>query len=142
MENLENIVEPKIFNIKQNKNSNISGILNVIENGEHILFNLKRIFYVHGAEIGTIRGNHANMKQAMIILSITGSHKIDLEINSRHYNFNMSSINEYLVVPKKTWIKYEVTSPNSILLVLCHDVFKSNDYINDYNLFKKNESML
>ena len=52
------------------------GNLVVIEGKKEIPFDIKRIFYIYGADPSAVRGQHANRNSEFVLININGSSKV------------------------------------------------------------------
>ena len=55
------------------------GQLVVIEGGEDIPFDIKRVFYIYGAQKDVSRGNHAHYKTKQYLITVNGSCRVTLD---------------------------------------------------------------
>jgi hypothetical protein len=114
-----------------------SGILVPIENFKQIPFGIKRIFYIYNIQNNKERGNHGHINLQEIILPIQGSCTIIVHNGKHEQEYKLDKPNKGLHLYGLFWLKMKDFSPNCILLVLCSEVFRQEDNINDYDTFMK-----
>ena len=52
------------------------GKLVVIEGGEAIPFEIKRVFYIYGSDATVVRGQHANRESEFVLINVAGKSKV------------------------------------------------------------------
>jgi hypothetical protein len=114
------------------------GNLTFLQNPQQIPFEIKRVFWTYDVPGGEKRGGHAYFEQEEIIIALSGS--FDVVITSRNGNTQKIQLNRSyygLYLPSMTWRHMENFSTNSIGLHISSSLYKENDYIRDYNFYKK-----
>ena len=117
--------------------NNESGILVPLEYNTNLPFEVKRIFYTYNVPYEGNRGAHAYHNTQQVLICISGKLKIKCfdGIDTKIYELNSS--NEALYISPKVWRTTFEHSSNAVLLVLSSLEYDENDYIRDYNEFKK-----
>ncbi|WP_046146738.1 sugar 3,4-ketoisomerase [Parabacteroides goldsteinii] len=120
---------PKIFDRRGN--------LSFIEVNNHIPFVIKRTYWIYDVPGGETRGGHAYRENEEFIVALSGSFDVVLNdgTHEQHYHLNRSYNGIY--VPKMIWRSMENFSTNSLALVLSSKDYSINDYIRDFDQFKK-----
>ena len=125
----------KILNFP--KKTDDRGNLTFMEGNNQIPFEIKRVFYIYGVPPGKDRGGHAHKECEQLFIPIAGSFNITLENSEKNEKFTLDSPETGMYVPAKTWDKLENISENAIILVLCSRPYEEEDYIKNYEEFKK-----
>ena len=112
------------------------GNLTFIEGGEHIPFEIKRVYYLYDVPGGATRGGHAHKQLKQFIIAAMGSFDVILDdgFERKRYHLNRSYYGLYL--PPRTWRHMENFSTNALSLHLSSHLFDSEDYIRDINAYK------
>lgn len=97
-------------------------------------FKIKRVFVITGKKNAS-RGNHAHKNTIQLLININSKSKISLT-NKTTKTINFSKEGEYVLCPKKTWLKIDFIKKGSIM-VLCDKKYDKKDYINNIENFKK-----
>jgi len=116
-------------------NSDDRGRLTAIEEGEHVPFNIKRIFYVHQVKPDTNRGGHAHIDTDQVITSVNGMLKVDVSDGETTQTYLLDSPAKGIFVPRMFWIRLYDFSEQSVCLVLAstnYDMKKSFRKWGDY----------
>jgi dTDP-4-dehydrorhamnose 3,5-epimerase-like enzyme len=113
------------------------GNLSFLENNKQIPFSIKRTYWIYDVPGGEIRGGHAFKNQQEFLVALSGSFEIILSdgINSQKFTLNRSYYGLY--VPKMVWRSIENFSTNSLALIVSDMEYDENDYIREFDFFKK-----
>ena len=116
--------------------SNSSGNLCVYESDDGVPFDIKRIFTVM-AKKNEIRGNHAHKICQQLLVCVSGEIEVicDDGLNQRIYR--LSEMGKGLLIPPGIWASEKYINEGSVLMVLCDQAYEKNDYIFNYEEFKK-----
>ena len=112
------------------------GHLVVVEGGDTVPFDIKRLFYIYGSDSHVIRGQHANRQSAFCMLNVCGSSRVkvtDCYGEEKIFDIDRPCIGLYL--PPMIWKDMYDFSADSILLVLSSEHYDETEYIRDINLF-------
>lgn len=119
------------------------GNLSFFEEGTHIPFKIKRVYWIYDVPGGQIRGGHAFKKQKELIIALSGSFDVIVHDGKSEKTFSLNRSYYGLYVPSMLWRKMQNFSTNSLAVVASSTYFNLNDYIYDFNKFlilkKKNE---
>ncbi|MCL2072480.1 MAG: FdtA/QdtA family cupin domain-containing protein [Marinilabiliaceae bacterium] len=128
---MEKLIDlPKILDTRGN--------LTFLENLSQIPFEIKRVFWTYDVPGGETRGGHAFKTQQEIIIALSGSFDVVITDKSgakKVYHLNRSYKGLYL--PALTWRHTENFSTNSLSLHISSENFSENDYIRDYEQYRK-----
>jgi len=117
--------------------NNRAGNITPVTNDENIPFNVKRVFYIYDIPGGEDRGAHAHKTCHQFIIAASGSFEIEMNdgVNKRTITLNRPYYG--LHIPPGIWAAEKGFSSGSVCLVLTSHKYNENDYIRDYNEFKK-----
>ena len=108
------------------------GRLVIVEGGQDIPFDIKRIFYIYGSDNKVVRGQHANRKSQFVLINVAGQSKvkvIDGKGNQIIYCLNRPHTGIYL--PPMIWKEMYDFSQDSVLLCLSSEHYEPEEYIRD-----------
>ena len=108
------------------------GNLVFAQEGDHIPFAVKRIFYIYDVPEGASRAGHAHRAQHQCLILLSGSCVVKIDDGARRSQVVLDSPRIALYVPPLTWLDIERFSARSICLVLTSDVYTEADYVRDY----------
>ncbi len=114
-----------------------TGYLSSIENFRQTTFQIQRVYWIYGIPIDLERGGHAHREKEQIIIALNGLLSVELEnVAGEKQLFALKKPNEALYIPPNYWrtIHY---SQESILIALASTLYDRQDYLLDFEEFKK-----
>ena len=134
------INEPQIIQLP--KISDPRGNLSVIEEMKEVPFKIERTYWIYDVPGGEHRGGHAYKENQEFIVAMSGSFDVVLDNGKEKQIFHLNRSYYGLYVPKGLWREMDNFSTNSLALVLSSTKYNVDDYIRDYEEFKryKNEN--
>lgn len=112
------------------------GRLVIIEGGQDIPFEVKRVFYIYGSDKDVMRGQHANRRTEFVLINVSGTSKVKVKDgrgNEVIFCLNRPHTGVYL--PAMVWKDMYDFSEDSVLLVLASEHYDAEEYIRDYDAF-------
>jgi|TARA_B100000287_G_scaffold206024_1_gene194340 dTDP-4-dehydrorhamnose 3,5-epimerase-like enzyme len=127
--NLKSFIEP-------------DGKLTPIELDRDIPFEVKRMFYVYDVHDQNDRGKHSHHKTKQILIAVSGGVTVVCDDGKERRNYVLNEPSRALYIPEMIWDEQIYQSEDSVLLVLSNTNYEPDDYIEDYDEFRrlKNES--
>ena len=113
------------------------GNLSVIEEQKDIPFKVERTYWIYDVPGGEHRGGHAYKENQEFIVALSGSFDVILDDGQKKQTFHLNRSYYGLYVPQGIWREMENFSTNSLALVLSSTKYDVNDYIRDYEEFKR-----
>ena len=111
------------------------GNLTVVENGETLPFEVKRVYYLYDVPGGESRGAHAHRDLEQLIIAASGSFKVMLDDGKCKRTFFLNRPYQGLYVKPGMWRDLEDFSSGAVCMVLASEVYQAEDYIRDYQDF-------
>ena len=128
--------QPKIINLP--KIGDKRGNLSLVEEFKHIPFKIERTYWIYDVPGGEKRGGHAYRENQEFIVALSGSFDVVLDDGKEKKLYSLSRAYYGLYVPKGWWRQMENFSTNALALVLASTPYTKEDYIYDYQEFKRN----
>ena len=117
------------FDVKGDK----SGYLVPLEPMRNIPFEIKRVFYIYGADPTGKRGHHTQKTLKEVVVCVHGSCKIRLEDAKGEKTFELNKPDIGLYIGPMVWREMFDFSPDCVLLALVdQSYYDEKDYIRDY----------
>lgn len=113
------------------------GNLTFIEAGNHIPFDIKRVYYLYDVPTNAERGAHAHKALHQLIIPISGSFDIHLDDGYSKKTVHMNSSSSGLYVCPMIWREINNFSSGAICMVLASNLYSESDYYRDYSNFIK-----
>lgn len=123
--------------IDVSKIHNEAGNITVVENGENIPFEVKRIYYLYDVPGGEARGGHAHYELEQYIIAASGSFDVILDDGRNRKTVTLNRPNLALHIVPGLWRELDNFSSGSISLVLASQKYNESDYIRGYNEYLK-----
>ena len=130
-----NLRNSKIINLP--KILDPRGNLSFFENNNQIPFDIKRTYWVYDVPGGEIRGGHAFKNSHEFIIALSGSFDVILNDGKKEFKYNLNRSYYGLYVPNMFWRSLENFSTNSLALITSSISFDDDDYIRNFEGFKK-----
>jgi len=118
-----------------------NGNLYVAEEFNQIPFNIKRVFFV-AANSGDLRGKHAHLTCYQYLICSSGKISIECTDGKNQKKFTIDCSGQGLLMPPGIWSSQKYIENNSVLTVLCNQLFDPDDYIRDYSDFLKYKKII
>ena len=115
--------------------SDRKGNLTVVENGKTLPFDVKRVYYLYDVTWGESRGAHAHKELEQLIIAASGSFTVTLNDGKQKRSFFLNRPYHGLYVKPGLWRDLDDFSSGAVCMVLASDIYKTEDYIRDYEVF-------
>lgn len=108
------------------------GKLVVIEGGQQIPFEIKRVFYIYDSENTVVRGQHANRESEFVLINVAGQSKVRITDGEEEIIVELNRPMMGVYIPKMIWKDMYDFSEDSVLLVLASTHYDGAEYIRNY----------
>lgn len=132
--NVYNVFDCTIVELDKH-HSNRRGNLTVVENGQTLPFDVKRVYYLYDIPGGESRGAHAHKELSQLIIAASGSFRVTLDDGKVKRSFFLNRPYQGLYVKPGIWRDLDEFSSGAVCMVLASDIYMKEDYIRDYNEF-------
>ena len=127
----------KIKKFKIKSHSKISGKLIPLSFNKKFPIRVKRVFFLYGKK-NKIRGNHAHKKCSQFFFPLFGKIILDVKTpNTKKSILLDHSLKVAVLIPPKYWCSVKFVKKNSILMIACDQYYNANDYLKNFNDYKK-----
>lgn len=113
------------------------GKLVVVEGNKDIPFKIERVFYIYGSDNEVVRGQHANRESEFVLINVGGTSKVRIDNGHTEAIIELNKPMMGLYIPTMVWKDMYDFSEDSILLVLASTHYNGQEYIRDYEEYKK-----
>ena len=111
------------------------GNLTFVEGGRHILFDIRRVYYIYDVPGGTERGGHAHRNLQQFIIAISGCFDVVLDDGACKRRFHLNRAYYGLYISPMIWRELDNFSSGSVCLCLGSTQYDEKDYYRDYSEF-------
>ena len=117
------------------KISNRRGNITPVEGGNHIPFDIERVYYLYDVPGGAVRGGHAHKQLQQLVVSVMGAFDIILDDGYKKKTVRLDRAYFGLYIPNMIWRELENFSSGGICLVLASLPYDESDYYRNYDEF-------
>jgi dTDP-4-dehydrorhamnose 3,5-epimerase-like enzyme len=129
-----NVYDCNIIEIDKH-HSDSKGNISVVENGDTVPFDVKRMYYLYDVPGGVSRGGHAHKELSQFIIAASGSFTVTLDDGNVRRAFTLNRPYQGLLVKPGVWRNLDDFSSGSVCLVLASEKYDESDYIREYDEF-------
>jgi dTDP-4-dehydrorhamnose 3,5-epimerase-like enzyme len=115
------------------RNADPRGNLTFIEGGNHIPFDISRVYYLYDVPGGSERGGHAHKALHQLIIAMSGSFDVVLDDGREKVRFHLNRSYFGLYVGPMVWRELDNFSSGSVCMVLASNRYDEADYYRDYD---------
>lgn len=112
------------------------GNLTFIEGGNHVDYDIRRVYYIYDVPGGAERGGHAHKLTCELLVAMSGSFDVVLNDGQVEQKFHLNRSHYGLYVPPMTWRHLENFSSGSVCMVLASHRYTEEDYYRTYEGFE------
>ena len=114
-----------------------AGELSFFEATHDVPFEFKRMYYISKVPEGTRRGFHAHKKLKQLLFCPYGRIQLILENQNGREEIELSDPSIGVVIEESTWREMLWLQKDSVLCVAASDFYEVEDYIRDYDEFRR-----
>jgi dTDP-4-dehydrorhamnose 3,5-epimerase-like enzyme len=109
------------------------GNLTFVENGKHLPFDIRRVYYLYDVPGGSERGGHAHKDLSQLIIAMSGSFDVLLDDGNEKKRFHLNRSYYGLYVCPMIWRELDNFSSGSVCMVLASNLYDETDYYRDFD---------
>lgn len=118
------------------RNIDPRGSLTFLEGGNHVPFDIRRVFYLYDVPTAEGRGAHAHRTLTQLLICLAGSFDVDVDDGEFQAKIHLNRPWKGLLIPPMIWAAEVNFDPGSVCLVLASALYDEADYIRDYAEFE------
>lgn len=113
------------------------GSLNFVEGGNHVPFQVARLFYMYGMARNTVRGGHAHRECAQFLIAQEGEFDIELNDGTSVHHLLLKHPHEGLYIPPGIWVTLRSLSERGVVTALASAPYAESDYLRNFEGFRE-----
>ncbi len=113
-----------------------SSRLVVMQVADDVPIKIRRIFVVT-AGVGVTRGRHAHKRCSQVLVCLHGACEVTCSDGEQQQAFRLEDARHGLVIPPSIWAEQTYLAPDTVLMVLCDRPYEEEDYIRDFDEFRR-----
>ena len=111
------------------------GNLTFVEGGNHIPFDIKRVYYLYDVPGGASRAAHGHKALHQLMICMSGAFDVTLDDGRDKQKFHLNRSYYGLYIPPMIWRDLDNFSTGAISMVLASDIYDEADYFRNYEDF-------
>jgi hypothetical protein len=111
------------------------GNLTFIEGGDHVPFEIKRVYYLYDVPGGATRAGHGHKELEQVLIAASGSFDVLVDDGVRRDLVTLNRSYFGLYIPNRVWREIVNFSSGAVCLVLASDHYDEADYFRSYDEF-------
>ena len=113
------------------------GDLTFVESGNHLPFDIKRVYYLYNVPVDSERGGHAHKELQQVVFALSGSFRIKVDDGHSKAEYWLRDPRKGLYLSQLVWREMDSFSQGSVCMVIASHCYDENDYYRDYSAFVK-----
>jgi len=113
------------------------GSLSFAEPHEHVPIDLERVYYLYDVPPDKTRGDHAHERLKQVMIAVHGSAEVLIDDGRREEVHVLDDPSEGLYIGPMVWRSLRNFSSGGVVLNLASRPYEEDDYIHDYETFKR-----
>jgi len=111
------------------------GDLTSVEGGNHIPFDIARVYYLYNVPVDAERGGHAHRELEQIVFALSGSFRMTVDDGTTRQEYWLRDPRKGLHISRMIWRAMDGFSQGAVCMVLASHRYDEADYFRDYNEF-------
>jgi hypothetical protein len=103
--------------------------------GEHLGFDVERVYYIYDVPDDESRGEHAHKRLQQLLIAVRGSLHVLIDDGYEKKSVVLDRADCGLYIPGLIWRRLSNFSPGGVCLVLASSAYDEADYIRNYDEF-------
>lgn len=108
----------------------------VLEAATGMPFPIARVFVVT-AGVASSRGRHAHKRCSQVLVCLHGVCEVKCSDGDLEATYRLEDASHGLVIPPSIWAEQTYLAPETTLMVLCDHPYEAEDYIRDFDEFRR-----
>lgn len=111
------------------------GDLTFIEGGNHVPFEIKRVYYIYNVPADSVRGGHAHRDLEQVVFALSGSFRMTVDDGRKRQEYYLRNPRKGIYMSRLVWREIDQFSQGAVCMVLASHAFDETDYLRDYDEF-------
>ena len=111
------------------------GDLTFLEGGNHIPFDIARVYYLYNVPVDAERGGHAHRELEQIVFALSGSFRMKIDDGQTKSEYWLRDPRKGLYISQLVWREMDSFSQGAVCMVLASHPYHEADYFRDYEKF-------
>lgn len=111
------------------------GDLTFVEGGNHVPFQIARVYYLYNVPVDAERGGHAHRELEQILFALSGSFRVKIDDGKEQQEYWLRDPRKGLYINRMIWREMDSFSQGAVCMVLASKPYNEADYIRDHDDF-------
>lgn len=111
------------------------GDLTFVEGGNHVPFDIRRVYYLYNVPVDSERGGHAHRDLEQVVFALSGSFRIKIDDGNSKSEYVLRDPKRGLYINKLIWREMDNFSQGAVCMVLASHPYDEADYYRNYSEF-------
>src|SRR6056297_2824441 len=117
------------------------GDLTFVEGGNHVPFDIARVYYLYNVPVNSERGGHAHKVLQQVVFALSGSLRLKVDDGVKTTEFWLRNPRQGVLIDRLIWREMDSFSQGTVCMVLASHPYDEADYIREYTSFLKTLEM-
>lgn len=113
------------------------GDLTFVEGGNHVPFDIARVYYLYNVPVDAERGGHAHKELQQVVFALSGSFRLIVDDGREREKYWLRDPRQGVLINRLIWREMDRFSQGAVCMVLASQPYDEADYIRDYGEFLK-----
>lgn len=111
------------------------GDLTFVEGGNHLPFDIARVYYLYNVPVNSERGGHAHKQLEQVVFALSGSFRLKVDDGLTKSEYWLRDPRQGLYLSKMIWREMDAFSQGAVCMVLASHPYDEGDYYRNYSEF-------
>ena len=111
------------------------GDLTFVEGGNHIPFDIRRVYYLYNVPVDSERGGHAHRDLEEVVFALSGSFRMKIDNGQTKSEYWLRDPRKGLHISRLIWREMDAFSQGAVCMVLASHPYEESDYFRNYDDF-------
>ncbi len=111
------------------------GDLTFVEGGNHLPFDIARVYYLYNVPVDAERGGHAHKELEQVVFALSGSFRMKVDDGRTQSEYWLRDPRKGLYISRLVWREMDCFSQGAVCMVLASHRYEEADYYRDYSEF-------
>jgi hypothetical protein len=113
----------------------LRGDLTFVEGGNHIPFQIARVYYLYNVPVDSERGGHAHRDLEQVVFALSGSFRMKIDDGTTKSEYWLRNPRKGLYISKMIWREMDAFSQGAVCMVVASRRYEEADYFRNYDDF-------
>lgn len=113
----------------------LRGDLTFVEGGNHLPFQIARVYYLYNVPVDAERGGHAHKQLEQVVFALSGSFRMKVDDGQTKSEYWLRDPRKGLYISRLVWREMDSFSQGAVCMVIASHPYDEADYYREYHDF-------